>query len=391
MAAEPCPRCGRPLPPGANFCPNCGAPVAVPAASERRLVSVVFVDMTSSTELAAQVDAERFRDILAAFHGMVVEEAAWYGGVAETFIGDAVLVVFGIPSARDDDAVRAIRAALDIRERARDLCEDLGLSMPVEVRIGVRTGQVAVGTALDRNIVIGAEVNLGARLQQAAAPGEILAGSSTMYLARDAVDFGESRTIEAKGFERAITAWPVVGLRQRIVDRRRISFVNRRRELSLLNDVFDRAASRERAHLVTLLGEPGIGKSRVATEFLAGLPEGTKVLSGRSSPFEEDVEFWPVAQMLHRQLGEDTTAPSADLEDRLRAAVAEWVDPGEVESAARRLGLALGLHDDGGTTAATSSPRCARACSPCSPGSRAADRWCWSSRTCIRPTRCCWT
>jgi class 3 adenylate cyclase/tetratricopeptide (TPR) repeat protein len=348
VAAEPCPRCGRPLPLGAHFCPNCGAPVAVPAASERRLVSVVFVDMTSSTELAAQVDAERFRDILAAFHGMVVEEAAWYGGVAETFIGDAVLVVFGIPSARDDDAVRAIRAALDIRERARDLCEDLGLSMPVEVRIGVRTGQVAVGTALDRNIVIGAEVNLGARLQQAAEPGEILAGSSTMYLARDAVEFGESRTIEAKGFERAITAWPVVGLRQRIVDRRRISFVNRRRELSLLNDVFERAAARERAHLVTLLGEPGIGKSRVVTEFLAGLPEGTKVLTGRSSPFEEDVEFWPVAQMLHRQLGEDTTAPSADIEDRLRAAVAEWVDPGEVESAARRLGLALGLHDDGG-------------------------------------------
>jgi len=143
-------RCGRPLPPGANFCPNCGAPVAVPAASERRLVSVVFVDMTGSTELASQVDPERFREILAAFHGMVAEEAAWYGGVAERFIGDAVLVVFGIPSARDDDAVRAIRAALDIRERARDLCEDLGLRTPVEVRIGVRTGRVAVGTAEEK-------------------------------------------------------------------------------------------------------------------------------------------------------------------------------------------------------------------------------------------------
>jgi len=347
VATEPCPRCGRPLPPGANFCPNCGAPVSVPAASERRLVSVVFVDMTGSTELASQVDPERFREILAAFHGMVAEEAAWYGGVAERFIGDAVLVVFGIPSGRDDDAVRAIRAALDIRDRARDLCEDLGLRMPLEVRIGVRTGQVAVGTAEDRTIVIGAEVNLGARLQQAAAPGEILAGSSTMQLARDAVDFGESRTIEAKGFERAITAWPVVGLRQRIVDRRRIAFVNRRRELSLLNDVFDRAASRERAHLVTLLGEPGIGKSRVVAEFLAGLPEGTKVLAGRSSPFEEDVEFWPVAQMLHRQLGDDETAPATDIEERLRAAVSEWVDSSEVETAAHRLGLALGLHVDG--------------------------------------------
>jgi class 3 adenylate cyclase len=163
MAAEPCRRCGRPLPLGANFCPNCGAPVSVPAASERRLVSVVFVDMTGSTELASQVDPERFREILAAFHGMVAEEAAWYGGVAERFIGDAVLVVFGIPAARDDDALRAIRAALDIRERARDLCDELGLRMPLEVRIGVRTGQVAVGTAEDRTIVIGAEVNFGAR------------------------------------------------------------------------------------------------------------------------------------------------------------------------------------------------------------------------------------
>jgi class 3 adenylate cyclase/tetratricopeptide (TPR) repeat protein len=348
VAAERCPRCGRPLPAGANFCPNCGAPVAVPEASERRLVTVVFIDMAGSTELAAQVDAERLREILSAFHGMVSEEAAWLGGVAEGFIGDAVLVVFGIPSARDDDALRAIRSALDIRSRAETLGAELGLREPIRVRIGVRTGQVAVGTAQDRNIVIGAEVNLGARLQQAAAPGEILVGDSTMQLTRDAVAFGEPRRIEAKGFEGAVTAWPVERLFARVVDRRSIGFVNRRREVALLADLFDRAASRERAHLVTLLGEPGIGKSRVVDEFLSGLPEGTKVLTGRSSPFEEDVEFWPVAQMVHRQLGEDPDAPSAAIEDRLREAVSEWVDPDEVEGAVRRLGLTIGLPSDGG-------------------------------------------
>ncbi|MDP9184860.1 MAG: AAA family ATPase, partial [Actinomycetota bacterium] len=324
MAAERCPRCGRPLPAGANFCPNCGAPVSLPEASERRIVTVVFVDMANSTELAAQVDAERFREILAAFHGMVAEEAAWLGGVAEGFIGDAVLAVFGIRSAREDDAIRAIRAAIEIRSRAERLGVELGLRNPVQVRIGVRTGQVAVGTAQDRNIVIGAEVNLGARLQQAAAPGEILVGDSTMQLARAAVAFGERRTIEAKGFDRPISAWPVEGLMARTVDRRHISFVDRRREIGLLTDLFDRAASRERAHIVTLLGEPGIGKSRVVDEFLSGLPEGTKVLTGRSSPFEEEVEFWPVAQMVHRQLGEDPDAPdSSSLEDRLREAVAD--------------------------------------------------------------------
>jgi len=347
VAAERCPRCGRPLPAGANFCPNCGAPVSVPEASERRIVTVVFVDMAGSTELASQVDAERFREILAAFHGMVSEEAAWLGGVAEGFIGDAVLVVFGIPAAREDDAIRAIRTAIDIRDRAERLGEELGLSNPIRVRIGVRTGQVAVGTAQDRNIVIGAEVNLGARLQQAAAPGEILVGDTTMQLARDGVAFGEPRTIEAKGFEGAVTAWPVEGVLARPVDRRHIGFVDRRREVALLDDLFDRAAARERAHLVTLLGEPGIGKSRVVDEFLAGLPEETKVLTGRSSPFEEEVEFWPVAQMVHRQLGVDPDGPSPGLEERLREAVAEWVDADEVEGAARRLGLAVGLRGDG--------------------------------------------
>jgi class 3 adenylate cyclase/tetratricopeptide (TPR) repeat protein len=348
VSAERCPRCGEPLPAGANFCPNCGAPVAVAAASERRLVTVVFVDMAGSTELAARLDAERFREVLAAFHGMVTEEAAWYGGVAEGFIGDAVLVVFGIPAAREDDAVRAIRTALEIRSHAEDLAAELGLPTPVRVRIGVRTGQVAVGTAYDRNIVIGAEVNLGARLQQAAAPGEVLAGDSTVQLTAESVAYGEPRAIEAKGFDGPVLAWPVEGVRGRVVDRRRIAFVNRRREVSLLTDVFERAASRERAHLVTLLGEPGIGKTRVVQEFLAALPEGTQILTGRSSPFEEDVEFWPLAQMVHRQLGEDPDAPSAEVASRLRDAVTEWVDADEVEGAVRRLGLAMGLHEDDG-------------------------------------------
>lgn len=324
----------------------------MPEASERRVVSVVFVDMAGSTELAAHLDAERFREVLAAFHGMVAEEAAWFGGVAEGFIGDAVLVVFGIPAARDDDAVRAIRSALDIRERATRLGAELGLRSPIQVRIGVRTGQVAVGTAHDRNIVIGAEVNLGARLQQAAEPGEILVGDTTYQLARTAVSFGEPRAIEAKGFGDGVRGWPVLGvLGPIVVDRRRISFIDRRREVALLADVFERAAARERAHLVTLLGEPGIGKSRVVREFLANLPAGTKVLVGQSSPFEEDVEFWPVAQMVHSELGEDPDRPSDEVGDRLRVAVSEWVDADEVESAVRRLGLALGFHDEEGDDA----------------------------------------
>jgi class 3 adenylate cyclase/tetratricopeptide (TPR) repeat protein len=347
--AEPCPRCGEPLPPGANFCPNCGAPVAVSAAAERRVVTVVFVDLAGSTELAARLDPERFREVIAAFHGMVTDEISWVGGVAEGFIGDAVLGVFGIPVARDDDAVRAIRAASSSRDRAEHLGKQLGLPIPMRVRIGVNTGPVAVGTATDRNIVIGAEVNVGARLQQAAEPGEILAGRTTVQLAGGLVEFGDAREIPAKGFDDHLTARPVLHVLERPRgDRSRVPLVNRRRELALLNDIFERAASRRRAHLVTLLGEPGIGKSRVAEEFLARLPEGTKVLSGRSSPFEESVTFWPLAQMLYREIGEERDASEDRVLERLGDLVRARVPDDELERAVRRLGLALGVGGSGG-------------------------------------------
>ncbi|HTG47905.1 MAG TPA: AAA family ATPase [Actinomycetota bacterium] len=349
-AGDPCPRCGEPLPAGANFCPNCGAPVSVSDASERRVVTVVFVDLAGSTELAARLDPERFRDVIAAFHGMVAEEIAWLGGVTEGFIGDAVLGVFGIPAARDDDAVRGIRAAVAVRDRAERLGRDLALPMPMHVRIGVNTGAVAVGTATDRNIVIGAEVNIGARLQQAASPDEILAGATTVQLAAGAVEFGTPREVRAKGFEDELLAWPVAAIVERAkADRSNIRFVDRRRELALLNEIYERAANRGRAHLVTLLGEPGIGKSRVVEEFLSGLPATTKVLSGRSSPFEEEVTFWPLAQMVYRELGEQRGAPEAEVLDRLRALLEAWLDdPDEVEPSVRRLGFALGVGEPGG-------------------------------------------
>jgi class 3 adenylate cyclase/tetratricopeptide (TPR) repeat protein len=347
--AENCPRCGQPLPPKANFCPNCGAPASIPQASERRVVTTVFVDLAGSTELAALSDVERFREVLAAFHGMVTEEIAWLGGIAEAFIGDAVLGVFGMPVAHDDDAVRAIRAALRIRDRTERLGRQLSLPLPMQVRIGISTGSVAVGTATDRNIVIGAEVNMGARLQQAAERGEILAGPRAYELATSAVEFGEPRGIAAKGFQDALVARPVVGLRARSrTDRTSMPLVNRRRELALLDDTFERVRSRERAHLVTLLGEPGIGKSRVVEEFLTRLPEDTQVLAGSSSPFEEEVTFWPLAQMLYRQIGEERGAPEDRVFERLREVVGEWVEPEEVERATRRLGFALGLGEPSG-------------------------------------------
>ena len=312
------------------------------------MVSVVFADLAGSTELATRLDPERFREVLAAFHGMVAEEVAWHGGVVEGVIGDAVLGVFGTPVARDDDAIRAIRAALAVAARTDELAPELSLTLPIRVRVGVNTGQVAVGTAADRNIVIGAEVNIGARLQQAAAPGEVLAGATTHELARDDVEFGEMRWVPAKGFEGELPAWRVLRLRPSAPDRSQIPLVDRRRELTLLADTFGRMRERSRAHLVTLLGEPGIGKTRVADEFVASLPDDVKVLHGRSSAFEEEVTFWPIAQMLYREIGEDRGADPERIVERLREVTAEWVDGDEVERTTRALAFALGIGDEGG-------------------------------------------
>jgi tetratricopeptide (TPR) repeat protein len=284
--------------------------------------------------------------VLAAFHGMVTDEISSLGGRAEGFIGDAVLGVFGTPRARDDDAVRAVRAGLAIVEKTERLGRRLAASMPLRVRVGINTGPVAVGTAADRNIVIGAEVNAAARLQQSAEPGEILAGATTRELAHAAVEFGEPRRVGAKGFDRALQAWPVVGLTLQ-PHGRHVAFVDRRRELRLLDDTFDRVREHERAHLVTLLGEPGIGKSRVVEEFVARLPEDVAVLAGRSSAFEEEVTFWPLAQMVYGHIGEDRGTDQERVLGRLREAARGWVDTGEIDRAALRLSLALGLGDEG--------------------------------------------
>ncbi|MGZ5301401.1 MAG: ATP-binding protein [Actinomycetota bacterium] len=345
MSEATCSRCGEPLPEGAKFCPNCGAPVAIAPASERRLVTVVFVDLVGSTKLASQLDPERFREVLAAFHGMVTEEVEWLRGRAESFIGDAVLAVFGVPTSHDDDGVRAIRAALSVVTRAPELGRELGLPAPMHVHVGINTGLVAVGTAADRGIVIGGEVNIGARLQQAAAPDEVLVGPTTHQLVKDAVEFGEMRMIVPKELDREITAWPVIRLAPRST-RSTIPFVDRRRELALLNDTSERVTERSRAHLVTLLGEPGIGKTRVVDEFLDGLDDHVTVLSGRPSQYEEQVTFWPLGQMILNAIEGAEDMPSDQLLGRLQRAAAGWVGSEDADKVAYRLGLALGLGED---------------------------------------------
>ncbi len=343
-----CTRCGEPLPPDARFCPNCGAPVAALSTEERKVVTVMFADLVGSTKLSTRLDPERFRQVTAAFFGAVSEELESLRGRAEKFVGDAVMAVFGVPHAHDDDAVRAVRAGLSIRDRVGRLGQSLGLPTPLRVHVGVNTGAVATGSGpIDQLLVTGAAVNMAARLQEAAQPDEILVGETTWQLTRESVEYGAARSVPAEGFGEDISAWPVVSLSPRST-RRTIPLVDRRRELSLLVDTFERVRETSRPHLFTLLGETGIGKSRLVDEFLAGLPEEVKVLSGRASPFGEEVTFAPLADMIRQELGHPDGVTPSEIRRSLAGAVARVVDPSQVDQIVARLGLALGLEGDGG-------------------------------------------
>src|SRR3984893_3835700 len=267
-----CSVCGRPLPSGARFCPNCGASVGPLAGTEeRKMGTVLFADIVDSTGHSRRLDPERAREVLGQFFGAASEELLALRGRPEKFIGDAVMAVFGLPSVHEDDALRAVRAALAIRGRTRRLGEAAGLSIPLEVRIGIESGEAAMGRNPSGQVLVtGPVVNVASRLQTSAEPGQLLAGRTTHALTSTMVSFGRRRRVRAKGFEEAIDAFPVDGLSTRSA-RRTIPFVGRAGEQAILDQSLGLATSTGRPVLVTVVGEPGIGASRLGDEVRAGV------------------------------------------------------------------------------------------------------------------------
>ena len=318
-----CGQCGQPIPTGASFCPNCGAPVATSLGTEeRKVVTVLFADLVDSTGLAQRLDPERAREVLGRFFDAATEELQALRGRPEKFIGDAVMAVFGLPVVHEDDALRAVRAGLAIRGRLRRLGDSLGLAQPLEVRVGIESGEAAAGVGpAGQLLVTGSVVNAAARLQAAATVGEVLVGETTFALTESAVSYGDRRGVVAKGFDNELGGFPVDGLTMRSA-RRTIPFVGRTSELTILRESLVRATGTGQPVLVTILGEPGIGKSRLADELVAGLGDDVIVVAGRARSYADTATFAPAATIVAELAGiEDGDTP-----DKARRRLHELVD-----------------------------------------------------------------
>ena len=282
MSVHVCRQCGEENPERAKFCLNCAAPLAeaAPPRQQRKVVTVLFCDVTESTQLGEKLDPETLRTLLARYFERMKQIVESHGGSVEKFIGDAVMAVFGVPVVHEDDAVRALRAAAEMR----DALPELG----IEGRIGVNTGEVVAGT--EERLATGDAVNVAARLEQAAQPGEILIGEETRRLARDAVEVESVGALELKGKREPVTALRLVSVHGGQAFARHLDapMVGREREHRLLLEAWERVASERSCHLVTLLGPAGVGKSRLAAEFLDSIGSGT-IVRGTCLPYGEGI------------------------------------------------------------------------------------------------------
>jgi class 3 adenylate cyclase len=358
-----CPSCGRENPGYARFCSTCGASLgaARPAGEERKIVTVLFVDVASSTELADRLDPEELREVMSAWYAAVRSEIEAQGGTVEKYIGDAVMAVFGVPASHEDDPARALRAALAARARLVELNLELAAShgLTIEIRTGVNTGEAF--TALDpppgEAMVTGVAVNAAARLEQLAEPGQILVAERTAR-STPGFRFEDRGDLPLRGTRGRARAFALLGTapgpRIRGLPGIRAPVVGREQELELLVALQERVVAEGRPQLVTIYGDPGIGKSRLVEELVDRLQAGAlapRVVSGRCLPYGEGIAFWPLAEILRDLAGLGDKDPQDTSLARLDALVSDAVgggqplDPGAVAALAFTLGLDSGNED----------------------------------------------
>jgi class 3 adenylate cyclase/tetratricopeptide (TPR) repeat protein len=294
-----CKRCGSASPAGSRFCARCGAAIPEETASgdTRKVVTALFCDVVGSTELASELDPEAMHRVLRNYFEEISAILIRHGGTIEKFAGDAVFAVFGIPTLHEDDALRAVRAAAEIRERLPGLAASVGLQL--EFHIGLNTG--LVHTDEERSIAIGDAVNVAARLQQTAARGEILLGSDTMRLVRGAVVAEPLEPLRLKGRADPVRAYRLLEVdatASAVQFRIEGPLVGREAELRLLQNAWGQTLAERRSHQMTVIAPAGTGKSRLVEELLAELETGATVLRGRCLHYGEGITFWPLREAL---------------------------------------------------------------------------------------------
>jgi class 3 adenylate cyclase/tetratricopeptide (TPR) repeat protein len=355
-----CRHCGQENPDGFRFCGSCGSPLAPAAVTEeRKVVTVLFADLVGFTGRSERMDVEDVRGTLAPYHALLREQLEHYGGTVEKFIGDAVMALFGAPVAHEDDPERAVRAALAIRAAIDRLNnDDPGLDL--HVRVGVNTGEALVVLGADaargEGMASGDVVNTAARLQAAAPVDGILVGETTYRATDRAVSYRPVEPVTAKGKSRPVPAWEAIEARARlgvdVVQRPTTPLVGRTAEIDLLLDALRRARAEQAAQLITLVGVPGIGKSRLVWELFEAVeadPEFITWRQGRSLPYGEGVTFWALGEMVNAQAGilESDSADEADA--KLTATVTELIeDAAEAAWVIEHVRALAGLEAGGG-------------------------------------------
>jgi len=281
---------------------------------ERKLVTILFADVVGSTAMAGDNDPEVVRGVMGRYFERLTEIAQRHGGTVEKFAGDSVMVVFGVPTVHDDDAERAVRAALASRDAVAEMAPRLPIAL--SIRVGVNSGEAVTDAREDRQFMVsGDPVNVAARLQQAAGAGEVLVGALTEALTRAAIEYEPATVIEARGKPDPVPAFRALRPRNEVPTQARgipglhASMVGRGRELRLLLDTFGRVVEDRRPHLFTLVGGGGVGKSRLVAEALANPAlDGATVLRGRCLPYGSGITYWPLVEIFERRLPERAVA-----------------------------------------------------------------------------------
>jgi predicted ATPase/class 3 adenylate cyclase len=362
-----CPNCGEENSQRARFCQACAAPLQAGLTSEvRKTVTVLFSDVVGSTELAERLDTESFTRLLNWYFQEMKVIAERHGGTVAKFIGDAIVAVFGIPLLHEDDALRAVKAAWEMRSALARLNEGFqsrwGVSLAT--RIGVNSGEVLSGaseagddaagrTIPGGHIAIGDAMNLGARVEQAAEPGEILLGESTYRLVREAVDAKPLPPRVLKGKREAARLYRLLEVPtgpDAIIRRLHSPMVGRRDDVATLEWAFARTAADKSCRIVTILGPAGVGKSRLVREFLDAASEARTVLRGRCLPYGEGITFWPVAEVVKSAAGITDEDTGDQAVGKIAALLAGAEDAGNV---AELVAHAIGLSTNPGTAQET--------------------------------------